>query len=67
MDQCGNCGNLFLQGKVAGVQQVDLGAWDLPPKRQRAGHGEKRVVLAPDHARWRLAFPQVGLPAPERP
>lgn len=55
---------LFLQGKVAAVQQMHLGVGKVSTERERPFRREDGIVLPPHRQRGRLVLPQV--PSPRR-
>ncbi len=53
---------IFFQGKMLGIQQVQLQILEIPFVGMCTVGREDVVVLAPDDQGWRLVLAEVGLP-----
>ena len=53
---------LLVQGKMAGVEQVDFGVRQIALERLRAGGDERGIVPSPDHQSRGLVLTQPSLP-----
>ena len=52
----------FIEGKMPGIQDVNLGTRYIPLVSLRAGEGERRAVFSPKNEQGRLTLPQPFLP-----
>jgi hypothetical protein len=62
MDMCGDLARMVLQRKMAALDQMQFGVWQVAPVCLGAFYGEERIVLPPHNQCGRLVLPEVRVP-----